>query len=89
MAGWADEWGETPEDFEEDEILTDEISPEALEEIEALSVPVEDVAGKYSYPSRLETGLERLDPRKISESKRGTYIDNYDFLLTLKKVSQE
>jgi hypothetical protein len=48
-------------------------------------VPVEDVAGKYSYPSRLETGLERLDPRRISESKRGIYIDNYDFLLTLKK----
>lgn len=48
-------------------------------------VPVEDVSGRFSYPSRLETGLERLDPNRIRESKRGIYVDNYDFLLTLNK----
>lgn len=52
-------------------------------------IPVEGVSKGFSYPIRLETGLERLDPNRINESKRGIYIDNYAFLLTLKKVIQE
>jgi len=46
-------------------------------------VGVETESGYYSYPRRVETGLERNDKDKIIQKKIGVYIDNFDFLLEL------
>lgn len=45
----------------------------------------------FSYPLRLETGLERVDRERIMNSKREREVlhDNYDFLSSLNKFIED
>lgn len=54
-------------------------------------VSVKDQSGKFSYPLRLETGLERVDRERIMNSKREREVlhDNYDFLSSLNKFIED
>ena len=51
----------------------------------SLSVKKENKA--YSYPIRLETGLDRWTPWDIEESKMGIEKDNFDFIIEIQKFS--
>ena len=46
-------------------------------------IPVKDKLGKFSYPIRLETGLDRSDYDKIKYSKINVLHDNYNFIISL------
>ncbi|MCP8309008.1 MAG: ATP-binding protein [archaeon] len=48
-------------------------------------VAVRDHCGRFTYPIRLETGLERADYDKIKNLKRNVLHDNYDYILDLKQ----
>ena len=45
-------------------------------------VKVKDQSNKYSYPVRLETGLDRQNLNCVTRSKKEINRDNYDFITT-------
>jgi len=46
-------------------------------------VSVKDKSGKFSYPVRYETGLERINPENLEVVKRNVPKDNYNFISNL------
>lgn len=46
-------------------------------------ISVKDNSGRFSYPVRSETGLDRADYEKIKKSKMFVQYDNYAFILNL------
>lgn len=46
-------------------------------------IPVKNDEGRFSYPVRLATGLDRSTYDEIKEHKQGVLRDNYEFLLTI------
>jgi len=47
-------------------------------------VAVKDKNGHFTYPVRVSTGLERMEPEKIRRAKINIYNDNFDYLKELK-----
>jgi hypothetical protein len=46
-------------------------------------IPVKNDEGRFSYPVRLATGLDRSTYDEIKEHKQGVLRNNYEFLLTI------
>lgn len=51
-------------------------------------ISVRDERGRYSYPKRIATGLDRVSHNKIYEEKRAIISDNYDFMRELENIEQ-
>lgn len=52
-------------------------------------ISVKDAEGKYIYPVRVETGIQRVDPELIKSSKTKIESDNYNFIFNLERYLHE
>lgn len=52
-------------------------------------VGVRDIQGRYSFPIRRETGLDRVDRETIWRAKFGIHHDNYDFITELIQYTKD
>ena len=53
------------------------------------SIEVRGLKNVYSYPIRLETGLEKINKSKIQKQKEDVLQNNFDFIINLKEFVKE
>jgi len=53
------------------------------------AIEVRGLNNMYSYPIRLETGLEKIDKSKIQKQKEDVLQNNFDFIINLKEFVKE